>query len=172
MTKIFNWKTLLIVEWHSEPSLPSCRQRRADAQNRHSRIVLMFVEILSDSSRSLRETSWSQYVPCVHVGTFRQEGSGTLAVLKGEPAESTSCFFVRTELESKHGKRVFCHTIKRIMQGVRRLVIVRYLPLLLLDLVLDLVLVLDRWPRQRRAGLAPLAGGRGVDLHCCWWEAY
>ena len=176
MTKIFNWKTLLIVEWHSEPSLPSCRQRRADAQNRHSRIVLMFVEILSDSSRSLQETSWSQYVPCVHVGTFRQEGSGTLAVLKGEPAESTSCFFVRTELESKHGKRVFCHTIKRIMQGVRRLVIVRYLPLLLLDLVLDLVLVhvlvLDRWPRQRRAGLAPLAGGRGVDLHCCWWEAY
>ena len=65
MTKIINWKTLLIVEWHSEPSLPSCRQRRADAQNRHSRIVLMFVEILSDSSTSLRETSWSEYVPCV-----------------------------------------------------------------------------------------------------------
>ena len=59
------------------------------------------------------------------------------------------------------------------MQGMRRLVIVRYLPLLLLVLVLvlvldlDLVLVLDRWPRQRRAGLAPLAGGLGVDLHCC-----
>ena len=57
------------------------------------------------------------------------------------------------------------------MQGMRRLVIVRYLPLLLLVLVLvldlDLVLVLDRWPRQRRAGLAPLAGGFGVDLHCC-----
>ena len=55
------------------------------------------------------------------------------------------------------------------MQGMRRLVIVRYLPLLLLVLVLDLdlVLVLDRWPRQRRAGLAPLAGGLGVDLRCC-----
>ena len=53
------------------------------------------------------------------------------------------------------------------MQGMRRLVIVRYLPLLLLVLVLDLVVVLDRWPRQRRAGLAPLAGGLGVDLHCC-----
>ena len=57
------------------------------------------------------------------------------------------------------------------MQGMRRLVIVWYLPLLLLVLVLvldlDLVLVLDRWPRQRRAGLAPLAGGLGVDLHCC-----
>ena len=57
------------------------------------------------------------------------------------------------------------------MQGMRRLVIVWYLPLLLLvlvlDLVLDLVLVLDRWPRQRRAGLAPLAGGLGVDLRCC-----
>ena len=103
----------------------------------------------------------------VIVGTFWQEGGGTLAVLKGEPAKSTSCFFVRTELESKHGKRVFCHTIKRIMQGMRRLVIVRYLPLVLLALVLDLVLVLDRWPRQRRAGFAPLAGGLGVDLHCC-----
>ena len=57
------------------------------------------------------------------------------------------------------------------MQGMRRLVIVRYLPLLLLVLVLvldlDLVLVLDRWPRRRRAGLAPLAGGLGVDLRCC-----
>ena len=57
------------------------------------------------------------------------------------------------------------------MQGMRRLVIVWYLPLLLLVLVLvldlDLVLVLDRWPRQRRAGLAPLAGGLGVDLRCC-----
>ena len=59
------------------------------------------------------------------------------------------------------------------MQGMRRLVIVRYLPLLLLvlvlvlDLDLVLVLVLDRWPRQRRAGLAPLAGGLGVDLRCC-----
>ena len=57
------------------------------------------------------------------------------------------------------------------MQGMRRMVIVRYLPLLLLVLVLvldlDLVLVLDRWPRQRRAGLAPLAGGLGVDLRCC-----
>ena len=56
------------------------------------------------------------------------------------------------------------------MQGMRRLVIVRYLPLLLLVLVLvldlDLVLVLDRWPRQRRAGLAPLAGCLGVDLRC------
>ena len=54
---------------------------------------------------------------------------------------------------------------------MRRLVIVRYLPLLLLVLVLvldlDLVLVLDRWSRQRRAGLAPLAGGFGVDLRCC-----
>ena len=29
------------------------------------------------------------------------------------------------------------------------------------------VVVLDRWPRQRRAGLAPLAGGLGVDLRCC-----
>ena len=62
-----NWKTLLILEWHSEPSLPSCRQRRADAQNRHLRIVLMFVEILPESSRSLRETPWSQYVACVCV---------------------------------------------------------------------------------------------------------
>ena len=57
------------------------------------------------------------------------------------------------------------------MQGMRRLVIVRYLPLLLLVLVLvldlDLVLVLGRWSRQRRAGLAPLAGGLGVDLRCC-----
>ena len=58
------------------------------------------------------------------------------------------------------------------MQGMRRLVIVRYLPLLLvlvlvLVLDLDLVLVLDRWSRQRRAGLAPLAGGFGVDLRCC-----
>ena len=53
------------------------------------------------------------------------------------------------------------------MQGMRRLVIVRYLPLVLLALVLDLVLVLDRWPRQRRAGLAPLAGGLGLDLRCC-----
>ena len=54
---------------------------------------------------------------------------------------------------------------------MRRLVIVRYLPLLLLVLVLvldlDLVLVLDRWSRQRRAGLAPLAGGLGLDLRCC-----
>ena len=53
------------------------------------------------------------------------------------------------------------------MQGMRRLVIIRYLPLLLLVLVLVLVLVLDRWPRQRRAGLAPLADGLGVDLRCC-----
>ena len=53
------------------------------------------------------------------------------------------------------------------MQGMRRLVIVRYLPLVLLALVLDLVLVLDRWPRQRRPGLAPLAGGLGLDLRCC-----
>lgn len=59
------------------------------------------------------------------------------------------------------------------MQGMRRLVIVRYLPLLLLVLVLDLVLVLylvlvlDPWPRQRRAGLAPLADGLGLDLRCC-----
>ena len=64
----FNWrKTLLIVELHSEPSLPSCRQRRVDAQNRHLRIVLMFDEILPESSRSLRETPWSQYVACVCV---------------------------------------------------------------------------------------------------------
>ena len=99
-----NWKKNLanlgVTLWALLAILPAKASRRPEPS------LADRADVRRDLVRLLKKPSRNSLISicalCVYVGTFRQEGGSALAVLKGEPAESTSCFFVRTELESQH----------------------------------------------------------------------